>query len=512
MIKQKKGIILISILLGFILSSLDNTIVSASMGNILADIGGLDKITWVFTTYALAGTSTMLIFGKLSDLFGRKIFYLIGIGLFLLGSALCGTAGSIEQLIVYRVIQGIGSGAIFPISLSLIFAMFNDPKDAAKISGLFGAVLGLSSIGGPLLGAWVSESFNWRWCFYINLPIGIISFVALLFTLRESRSEAKPKIDLLGALLVVIITVSAMLALELGGKDYAWSSWPIIGLFAISASATVAFYFVEQRTSEPILPLQLFKNRMVSGTSIVVFCQGAFLFSAMTYLPLYAMYVFDGFSVKLLLTPMMLSMICGSVLIGFLQFRFRVRTVMFVNMALGIGISILLMNLSHTLPHWQIISLVVVLGLGVIGPLNNISQNAVAYNVDQRYIGVSASLVGFSRSIGGVIGVSVMAVIVNLQMKSSVATAVRQFQLIPNSDPARDPLNPETVFRFKENFEPQLVSFYKLAMGNAINQGFALTLCVTIIGAIAALTVGASKLHKRSDAASDAADTRSVSH
>jgi len=509
--KQKKGIILLSILLGFILSSLDNTIVSASMGHILTDIGGLDKITWVFTTYALAGTSTMLIFGKLSDLFGRKTFYLIGIGIFLLGSALCGTAASIEQLIVYRVIQGIGSGAIFPISLSLIFSLFNDPKDAAKISGLFGAVLGLASIGGPLLGAWVSESLNWRWCFYINLPIGIISFVALLFTLQESRSAAKPKVDLLGALLVVIMTVSAMLALEWGGKDYAWSSWPIVGLFAISASSTVAFYFTEQRASEPILPLHLFKNRMVSGTSIVVFCQGAVLFSAMTYLPLYAVYAFDGFSVKLLLPPMMLAMIGGSVLIGFLQDRFRVRTVMFINLALGIGTSILLMNLSHTEPHWQIIGLVIVLGLGVIGPLNNISQNAVAYNVDRRYIGVSASLIGFSRSIGGVIGVSVMAAIVNLQMKSSVATAVEKFRLIPNSDPSRDPLSPEIVFRHKEYFEPQLVAFYKLAMGNAIDRGFVLALCATTIGAIAALTVGASKLRKHSDTASDVTVTQSAS-
>jgi Arabinose efflux permease len=512
MSKQKKVIILLSILLGFILSSLDNTIVSASMGNILEDIGGLDKITWVFTTYALAGTSTMLIFGKLSDLFGRKTFYLIGIGLFLLGSALCGTAGNIEQLIVYRIIQGIGSGAIFPISLSLVFALFKDPKDAARISGLFGAVLGLSSIGGPLLGAWVSESLNWRWCFYINLPIGIVAFVAILCTLHESRSEAKPKIDFLGALLIVIMTVPTMLALELGGKDYAWTSWPIIGLFAISASATGAFYFVEQRASEPILPLHLFKNRMVSGTSIVVFCQGALLFSAMTYLPLYALYVFDGFSVKQLLIPMMLSMICGSVLIGFLQARFRVRTVMFTNMALGIGTSILLMNLSHTVAHWQVIGLVVVLGLGVIGPLNNISQNAVAYNVDQQYIGVSASLVGFSRNIGGVIGISVMAVIVNLQMKSSVATAAEKFGLIRNADPNRDPLNPDIVFRYKDYFEPQLVAFYKLAMGNAINRGFALALCVTIIGAIAALTVGASKLRKRSDTASNVTVTQSASH
>lgn len=456
MAKKKKSIILLSIALGFVLSALDNTIVSASMNNIIADIGGLNKITWVFTTYVLAGTSMMLIFGKLSDLFGRKTFYLIGIGLFLLGSALCGTADSIEQLILYRIIQGIGSGAIFPVSLSLIYTLYNDPNNAAKISGLFGAVFGLSSIGGPLLGTWVSESLNWRWCFYINLPIGIISFLALLFTLRESRSETKPKIDLLGALLVVVITVSAMYALELGGKDYAWSSWTVIGLFAISTVAAIAFYHVERRTPEPIVPFQLFKNRMVIGTIVVVFCQGALLFAVMAYLPLYAMYVamyvLQEFSVNLLLTPMMLSMIGGSILIGFLQTYFQVRTVMFVNMTLGIGISILLMNVSLEVPHWQIIGIVVILGLGVIGPLNNISQSAVAFNVDSRYLGVSASLVGFSRSVGGVIGVSIMAVIVNLQMKASITAAIGKFRLVPNSDPERNPLNPEAVFRYKEYF------------------------------------------------------------
>lgn len=501
--QQKKGIILLSIALGFVLTALDNTIVSASINKIIDDIGGLNKIIWIYTAYALAGTSTMLIFGKLSDLFGRKTFYLIGIGIFLLGSALCGTADSIEQLIFYRIIQGIGSGAILPISFSLIYTLFTDPKDAAKISGVFGAVFGLSSIAGPQIGTWISDTLTWRWCFYVNLPIGIVSFVALLFTLRESRAETKPKIDVFGALLIVITTVSSMLALELGGKDYAWTSWRIVGLFAVSALAAISFYFVERRVKEPILPLELFGNRMVTGTSIVVFCQGALIFSAMTYLPLYTSYVLGESKLNLLLTPLMLSMIGGSVLIGFLLTHFRFRTVMFVNMALGIGVSFLLMNITLAVPFWQIIGIVVILGLGVIGPLNNVSQNAVAYSVEKRFIGVSASLIGFCRSMGGVMGASIMAVIVNFQMGMSVKTATAQFHLVPNSDNTHNPLDPETVFRYKDHFDPELVSYYKLAMDNAITQGFTLSLCVSIIGTVAALTVGPMKLQKHSKGTSE---------
>lgn len=497
MARQKKGVILMSIVLGLVLTALDNTIVSSSVNKILDDIGGLNKVTWIYTTYALAGTSTMLIFGKLSDLFGRKTLYLIAIGLFLLGSALCGTAQTIEQLSIYRVIQGIGSGGIFPISFSLIYTLYTDPKDSAKLSGIFGAVFGLSSIAGPQIGAWISETLSWRWCFYINVPIGIASFMALLLALRESRAETKSKIDVLGAMLFAIATVCSMLALDMVGKKDAWVSWKIIALFVVSVLAIMIFFFVERRAKEPILPLQLFKHRMVAGTSIVVFCQGAIMFAAMTYLPLYTNYVLGESRLNLLLTPLMLSMISGSVLIGFILTRFKIRTVMVVNMAIGVVVSYLLMNLSPDVPFWQFIGMVVLLGLGVLGPLNSISQNAVANSVEERYIGISSSLVGFCRSIGGVIGASIMAIIVNSHMSASVKTVTTRFNLNPNSDPTYHPPDAETVLRYKDRFEPELVSFFKHAMDDAITQGFVLFLCLSIIGTIAALTVGSMKIKKR---------------
>jgi EmrB/QacA subfamily drug resistance transporter len=495
MAKQRNGLIILSMALGLLMSSLDNTIVSACINKVIQDIGGIEKNTWIFTSYMLAATSTMLIFGKLSDMFGRKKFYLIGIGLFLLGSALCGTANDINHLIFYRVIQGIGSGSIFPISFSIIFTMFNNPKDAAKMSGVFGAVFGLSSVAGPQLGTWISDTLGWRWCFYVNLPIGIASLLVLLISLRESKAENKPKIDFLGAFLIVVSTVSVMLALELGGKNYAWASWQIVGLFVLAALATMFFVAVERRAPEPMLPLSIFRNRMVLGTSFLVFCQGAIMFSAISYLPYFATFVLGKSNSNALLTPMMASVIFGAIVVGFLQMFFKFRTIMFATMALGIAVSLMFMNISKADPYWQIIGIVVLLGVGVVGPLMNVAQNAVAANVEQRYIGVSSSIVGFWRSIGGVMGASIMAVIVNRDMTSSATQAISKFHMPANQIAAA--ANPEKVFRAAGKFSPDLVQYYSREMGHAINHGFIVSLCFMCVGVVVALFVGTSKLQMK---------------
>ncbi|MCC3373426.1 MDR family MFS transporter [Cohnella sp. REN36] len=488
---QKTGLIILAMALGLLMASLDNTIVSACINKVIVDVGGFDRISWVFTAYMLAATSTMLIFGKLSDLFGRKRFYLIGIGLFLVGSALCGMATSIDQLIWFRVVQGIGSGSVFPISFSIIFTLFNDPKQAAKLSGVMGAVFGLSSVAGPQLGTLISEHFSWRWCFYVNLPIGIASFLVLLFSLRESRAEKKPKIDYLGAVLLIVSTVTLMLALELGGKDYAWGSWQIVLLFVLAAAATAAFLFVESRAAEPMLPLSIFRNRVVLGTSILCFCQGVIMFSAITYLPIYAVAVLKRANSNGILTPMMGSLICGAILAGFLISKFKFRTVMTTNMLLGVVASVLLMRMNPATPFWQVVCIMVLLGLGVIGPLMSMAQNAVAMSVDKRYIGISSSVVGFWRNIGGILGASVMAVLVNGRLKDSVAQAGAKFGL--PEDQAGKLANPENVIRGADKLPPDLLAYLRDAIGSAVNHGFVLALCVAIAGVLVALSIGRAR-------------------
>ncbi|NBD24009.1 MDR family MFS transporter [Paenibacillus glycinis] len=495
------GLIVLSMALGLLMASLDNTIVSASVNKVIENIGGFEKISWVFTAYMLAATSTMLIFGKLSDLFGRKKFYLIGISLFLIGSALCGMAQTIDQLIWFRVIQGIGSGSVFPISFSIIFTLFGDPKQAAKLSGVMGAVFGLSSVAGPQLGTLISEHFSWRWCFYVNLPIGIASMLVLLFSLRESKAERKPKIDYMGAVLLIVTTVSVLLALELGGKDYAWGSWQIIGLFAIGALGAISFLRVESKAQEPMLPLSIFKHRLVLGTSLLCFCQGFIMFSAITYLPLYATSVLGKANSNGVLTPMMASLIGGAIVAGFVSGKLKFRTVMFANMALGVVASLLLLNLSPDMPYWQVIGIMILLGLGVIGPLMSMGQSAVAMAVDARYIGISSSVVGFWRNIGGVMGASLMAVLVNASLKDSSREAIDRFQL--PSDQAATLTNPETVLRGASDMPADLLAFMRGAIGNAISHGFILALFVMAAGAIIALTLGNARLQKKPDADED---------
>lgn len=493
--KQRTGLIILSMALGLLMSSLDNTIVSACMTKVIEDINGFDKLTWVFTAYMLASTSTMLVFGKMSDLFGRKRFYLIGIALFLIGSGLCGAATNMNELILFRVIQGIGSGAIFPISFTIIFTIFADPKQAAKLSGVMGAVFGLSSVAGPQIGTFIAENMSWRWCFYVNLPIGIASFLVLLFALKESKSDKKPKIDYLGTGLLIISIVSILLALEWGGKSYAWDSWQIIGMFLLGAVGTASFIAVERRAEEPVLPLNIFKNKVVVGTSVVCFCQGVLMFSAITYLPIYSVVVLGNANSNGILTPMMASLIVGAIGFGMLGAKLAFRTVMLFSMILGIGTSIVLMNLPHDMKSIYMIGLMIVLGVAVIGPMMSVAQTAVATSVDKKYIGVSSSIVGFWRSMGGVMGASIMAVIVNSDLKNIIIEGAAKLG-IP-TDQIAGLTKSENLMHAASKLPPEIADFVRNALGSAINKGFIVSLIIAIVGVLISVTVGNARLEKK---------------
>ncbi|SFE61165.1 drug resistance transporter, EmrB/QacA subfamily [Paenibacillus algorifonticola] len=488
MTKEKTGLIVLAMALGLLMSSLDNTITSAALSHIIKDIGGFEQVSWVFTAYMLASTSMMLVFGKMSDLFGRKLFYLIGISIFLIGSALCGMAQDITQLIVFRAIQGIGAGALLPISFTIIYTVFADPKQAAKMAGVFAGIFGLSSVAGPQIGTLLSEAWGWRWCFYVNVPIGIVSFLVLLVALKESRSERKPKIDYLGTAFLIICTISLMLALEWGGKDYAWTSWQILSLFAVSLIVGLLFIFVELRAEEPILPLVLFKNRMVVGLCLACLCQGAIMFSAIAYLPIFSTAVLGQENSNALLTPMMVSLISGAVLFGFLQSRFAYRTLIAFTMTAGVVVSYLLSTVSHDASKWYMIGLMVLLGLGAIGPLMSMSQTAMAASVERKYIGISSSIVGFWRSIGGVLGASIMATIVNNNLKTLLSDGAAEHHI--SQDQIATLANPEQLVRGADNVPQEIVAFVRDSLGTAINHGFMLSMVFAVLGIVAAFVAG----------------------
>jgi len=279
--------------------------------------------------------------------------------------------------------------------------------------------------------------------------------------------------------------------MEWGGKDYAWSSWQVLGLFALGLVGLIAFIQVEKRAEEPVLPLGIFRNRVVLGTSIISFCQGVMMFGAITYLPIFSVAVLNHANTNSVLTPMMASMICGTIVSGMLMMKFKYRTLMTISMLFGVATSILLITLSRQIGDFEMILIMILLGFGAIGPMMSIGQNAMASSVDPRYMGVSSSIVGFWRNIGGVMGASVMAVIVNHQLKGIIEQGAAQ-----NHIPAGqiDKLaNPELLMHATDKIPAAIISFLRDSMGSAINQGFILSLCVAVIGVVVALNVGNSK-------------------
>jgi EmrB/QacA subfamily drug resistance transporter len=497
--KKKTGFIILAMALGLLMASLDNTITSAALSHIITDIGGFEKVSWVFTAYMLASTSTMLVFGKMSDIFGRKLFYLIGVAIFLIGSALCGMAQDISQLIAFRAIQGIGAGALFPISFTIIYTIFSDPKQAAKMSGIFAGIFGLSSVAGPQIGTLLSDFWGWRWCFYVNLPIGIASFLVLVFALKESRSERRPKIDYLGTLFLIICTVSLMLGLEWGGKDYAWGSWQIISLFAVSLIVGILFIRVELRAQEPVLPLNLFKNRMVVGISLACLCQGAIMFSVIAYLPIFSTAVLGNANSNGLLTPMMFSLMVGAVSFGFLQALFSYRMLIAATMTAGVVVTYLLSTVSHDASSGYMIALMVLLGFGAIGPLMSVAQNAMASSVDRKYIGISSSVVGFWRNIGGVLGASIMATVVNNRLKTLIEQGAEAHH-IPQ-DQIGTLANPELLVRASGAVPKEILDFIRDSLGSAINYGFLFCIAFAVIGILAAVVAGPGRFVRLKDPA-----------
>lgn len=488
--KNTEFFIIVAMILGIFMASLDNTIVSSSINKVIEDLGGFDKMSWVFTAYILASTSTMLVFGKLSDIFGRKLFFLIGVALFLIGSSLCGMSENINQLILFRAIQGIGSGALLPISFTIIFSIFNDPSKAAKYTGVFAAVFGLSSVLGPQLGTWISDSLSWRWCFYVNVPLGLISFFTLLFALKETKAEKKPKIDYLGTLFLIITTISLMLVFEWGGKEYAWDSSRIISLGVVSLIGLVVFIFVEKHAKEPILPLHLFKNKVITISSFIVFCQGVLMFSAITYIPIFAVGVLGKEGSNGLLTPMMVSVMVGASLGGILISKFKFRTFYVFVMSMSMIISYFLYLIGPSTPYYKVVLLMVFLGSCGIGPLMSVAQNAVANSIPKEFLGIANSLVAFWRNIGGIFGASIMATIVN----NYLIEQIKEKMKLPSSPSgAKVTATPESLLKAGDTLPPEVAKLLKEILAGAINHGFLFALFVCSLGLFASLFIGNAK-------------------
>jgi EmrB/QacA subfamily drug resistance transporter len=410
--QQRVRVIFGALILVFLLASLDQTIVSTALPTIVGELGGLQHLSWVVTAYLLASTVSGPLYGKFGDLYGRKIVLQTAIVIFLVGSALCGISQNMAELIAFRALQGLGAGGLIVTAIAVIGDVI-PPRDRGRYQGIFGAVFGVSTIIGPLLGGFFVDNLSWRWIFYVNLPIGAVAFVVIGAVFRVRPAPKQHTIDYLGAALLAGGLSAIVLFTSLGGTTWPWGSSQIVALIVIGVIGIAAFVFVESRVPEPILPLALFRNRTFAVTSAVGFVVGLALFGAVTYLPLY-LQIAKGVSPTksgLQLTPLMLGLLVTSVLSGQLISRWgKYRIFPIIGTAVVTVGMVLLSRLGVSTSLWVAALDMVVLGLG-LGMVMQVLVLAVQNAVDYKYLGVATSGSTMFRSIGGSIGVSLFGAI-----------------------------------------------------------------------------------------------------
>ena len=405
-------LIFLALMLVLLLASLDQTIVSTALPTIVGDLGGISHLSWVVTAYLLSATIAGPLYGKLGDLYGRKLVLQVAIVLFLIGSALCGLSQNMAELIGFRTLQGLGAGGLMVVTFAVIGDVI-PPRERGKYQGYFGAVFGFSTVVGPLLGGFFVDNLSWRWIFYVNLPIGAVALTVIAFAFHTSVDRQRHAMDYLGAALLAGTLASVVLFTSLGGTTWAWSSPKIIALIVLSIVFLPAFIWVESRAAEPILPLSLFRNHTFSVTSAVGFIVGFALFGAVTYLPLYLQIVKGPSPTKsgLLLTPLMGGVLVTSIVSGNLISKFgRYRPFPILGTALMTVAMFLLSLLVVDTPIWHAAVFMVVLGLG-LGMTMQILVLVAQNSVDYRHIGVATSGSTLFRQIGGSIGVAAFGAI-----------------------------------------------------------------------------------------------------
>lgn len=427
-----------ALLLVMLLASLDQTIVSTALPTIVGEFGGLEHLSWIVTAYMLATTIVTPLYGKLGDLFGRKIVLQAAIALFLIGSALCGMAASMGQLIVFRALQGLGGGGLMVTAMAVVGDILS-PRERGRYQGLFGGVFGVATVLGPLIGGYFVEHLSWRWIFYVNLPLGLLAFAVIGWTFAAPPARGRPKIDVAGALLMAVGLTGLMLLTSLGGHTFGWASPEIIGLSVLTVGALAAFAWVEHRASEPILPLTLFANRSFVISCTVGFIVGLAMFGSVTYMPVF-LQVVKGVSPSaagLLLTPMMGGVLLTSTVSGQIISRIgRYRMFPIIGTALMAVSLLLLSTLNVASSSWAASVYMLVLGLG-LGMVMQVLVLAVQNAVEYRDLGVATSGTTLFRSTGGSVGVALFGAIFAANLAHGLAARFPGAMALPNmSDPA----------------------------------------------------------------------------
>jgi EmrB/QacA subfamily drug resistance transporter len=419
---ERKRVIFSALLLAVLLAALDQTIVATALPTIVGELGGLTHLSWVVTAYLLASTVSAPLYGKFGDLYGRKVVLQTAIVIFLIGSMLCGIAQNMPELIAFRALQGLGAGGLIVTAIAVVGDII-PPRERGKYQGLFGAVFGVSTIVGPLLGGFFVDNLSWRWIFYVNLPVGALALVVIQAVFHARAEHVRHAIDYLGAACLAGGLASIVLFTSLGGTTFAWGSWESIVLVTSGIVLLVLFVFAERSAKEPILPLELFRNRIFTVTSAIGFIVGLALFGSVTYLPLFLQIVKGASPTRsgLQLTPMMGGLLVSSIVAGRVISRWgKYRVFPIVGTAVMSAGMILLSRLDvhSSLTTAALDMLVVGFGLGMV---MQVLVLAVQNAVEHRHMGVGTSGSLMFRQIGGSIGLAMFGAIFANRLHSTLA-------------------------------------------------------------------------------------------
>ncbi|WP_050615246.1 MDR family MFS transporter [Bacillus testis] len=492
--KSNVKLLVAGLLLSILVASMDNTIVATAMGTIVADLGDFGNFIWVTSAYMVATMAGMPIFGKLSDMFGRKRFFIFGLIVFLIGSALCGLAQSMVQLSLFRAIQGIGGGALMPIAFTIVFDVF-PPHNRGKLTALLGATFGISSVLGPLLGAYITEYISWHWIFYVNIPIGLIAIILIWKSYHESKNHAKQIIDWGGAATLVISVVSFMFALELGGDKYSWSSPQIITLFSVFAIAFICFIFVERKAKDPIISFSLFKKRLFASSQALAFLYGATFIPLTVYIPIFVQAVFGGSATNagLILTPMMLGSVAGSAIAGIFQTKTSFRSLMTLSV-ISFAIGMFLLSTMDPETSRVLVTIYMALSGFGVGFSFSLLPTSSIHDIDASHRGSANSTNAFFRSLGMTVGITVFGSIQSSILANKMKDA---FQGTPAAGKLMDGhQNISTIFESSQRkmIPSDILDPIVQAMSSSITGVFRIAFFVVLFAAVFVFLMGKAKI------------------
>ena len=461
-----------SLLVVMFLSAMDQTIVGTALPTIVGDLGGAAHMAWILTAYTLAITVAMPVYGKLGDLVGRKNLFLVAIALFLIGSALCGTADTMTQLIIYRFIQGLGGGGLL-ISSQAITGDLIPPRVRGTYMAPMGAMFGIASILGPIIGGWLTDSVSWRWTFWINLPLGVLAFIAIALVLRLPSNRLTSPIDWWGLALLNAGAIAIVLMATWGGNQYEWTSPVIIGLGTAGLICWGLFAYVETRAADPILPWSILTNRtFIVSTAVGMLAMGGMI-GVMSYLPTYLQMVY-GYSATasgLLLVPITIGMLVSSILSGILVSRTdRYKIYPVLGPLVAAGASFWLSRLTTTSPVWQISAATFFMGAG-IGMFFQLLVTVVQNAIEARHLGTATSGNNFFREVGVSLGASLIGAAFSSGLTSNLTDRIGE--LARSADPAVL----GTLAQFKDadtsSLTPALVDQLPTALHDAVASSYA---------------------------------------